>query len=61
MGPNSNTFTAWIAKQVPELELDLPFSAIGSGYVDYGKFVIGGTSIKLNNFQFIIYFRFVLV
>ena len=33
-GPNSNTFTAWIAKEVPELELDLPFSAIGSGYVD---------------------------
>jgi len=33
-GPNSNTFTAWIAKQVPELELDLPFSAIGSGYVE---------------------------
>ena len=33
-GPNSNTFTAWIAKQVPELNLDLPFSAIGSGYVE---------------------------
>lgn len=33
-GPNSNTFIAWIAKQVPALELDLPFSAIGSGYVD---------------------------
>lgn len=33
-GPNSNTFTAWIAEQVPELELDLPFTAIGSGYVD---------------------------
>lgn len=32
-GPNSNTFTAWIAKQVPELDLNLPFSAIGSGYV----------------------------
>ena len=31
-GPNSNTFTAWIGKEVPELELDLPFSAIGSGY-----------------------------
>jgi len=31
-GPNSNTFTAWIAKKVPELELDLPFTAIGSGY-----------------------------
>ena len=33
-GPNSNTFTGWIAKQVPELELTLPFSAIGSGYAD---------------------------
>ena len=33
-GPNSNTFTAWVGKQVPELELKLPFSAIGSGYVN---------------------------
>ena len=33
-GPNSNSFTAWVAKQVPELELRLPFSAIGSGYVN---------------------------
>jgi len=33
-GPNSNTFTAWIARQVPELGLELPFSAIGSGYAD---------------------------
>lgn len=31
-GPNSNTFTAWIARQVPQLKLSLPFSAIGSGY-----------------------------
>lgn len=31
-GPNSNTFIAWIARKVPELELALPFSAIGSGY-----------------------------
>lgn len=31
-GPNSNTFIGWIAKQVPQLQLDLPFSAIGSGY-----------------------------
>lgn len=31
-GPNSNTFTAWIARQVPGLHLKLPFSAIGSGY-----------------------------
>lgn len=33
-GPNSNTFTAWIAREVPALNLDLPLSAIGSGYVD---------------------------
>lgn len=32
-GPNSNTFTAWIARQVPELALDLPFTAIGSSYI----------------------------
>lgn len=31
-GPNSNTFTAWIVKQVPALDVDLPISAIGSGY-----------------------------
>lgn len=33
-GPNSNTFTAWIARAVPGLRLDLPLSAIGSGYAD---------------------------
>ncbi|PSJ45837.1 DUF3750 domain-containing protein [Zobellella taiwanensis] len=31
-GPNSNTFPAWIARQVPGLGLDLPLRAIGSGY-----------------------------
>lgn len=31
-GPNSNTFTAWIGKEVPQLNLQLPFSAIGKGY-----------------------------
>ena len=33
-GPNSNTFPAWVGLQVPELGLELPFSAIGSGYAD---------------------------
>lgn len=33
-GPNSNTFTAWVAQQVPALDLRLPFAAIGSGYAD---------------------------
>lgn len=31
-GPNSNTFTAWIAQQVPELGLNLPMRAIGRSY-----------------------------
>lgn len=31
-GPNSNTFTAWVAQKVPALGLSLPFAAIGSGY-----------------------------
>lgn len=32
-GPNSNTFVAWIARQVPELGLDLPTTAIGKDYL----------------------------
>lgn len=33
-GPNSNTFTAWVAREVPELGLRLPLRAIGKGYVN---------------------------
>lgn len=33
-GPNSNTFTAWISRAVPELKLDLPPTAIGKDYSD---------------------------
>ncbi len=32
-GPNSNTFTAWITRAVPELEADLPPTAIGKDYL----------------------------
>jgi len=32
-GPNSNTFVAWIARAVPELEVDLPATAIGKHYL----------------------------
>ena len=31
-GPNSNTFTAWITRAVPELQVDLPPIAIGKDY-----------------------------
>jgi hypothetical protein len=32
-GPNSNTFTAWIGRRVPELKLKLPLSAFGRNYL----------------------------
>jgi hypothetical protein len=32
-GPNSNTFTAWIARSVPELKVDLPATAIGKDFI----------------------------
>ena len=32
-GPNSNTFTAWIARSVPELQVDLPATAVGKDYI----------------------------
>src|SRR5882672_3831542 len=31
-GPNSNTFTAWIGRAVPELGIDLPATAIGKDF-----------------------------
>jgi hypothetical protein len=37
-GPNSNTFTAWIARAVPELEMDLPGTAIGKNYLGSSVF-----------------------
>jgi hypothetical protein len=33
-GPNSNTFVQWVGLQVPELGLEMPFRALGSGYAD---------------------------
>ena len=32
-GPNSNSFTQWIAEEVPELELELPTKAIGKSWM----------------------------
>ena len=38
-GPNSNTFTAYVARRVPELRLDLPPTAIGKDYLANGAFL----------------------
>jgi hypothetical protein len=32
-GPNSNTFTAFVTREVPELRVDLPPTAIGKDYL----------------------------
>lgn len=35
-GPNSNTFIAYLGREVPELRLDLPSTAIGKDYLPEG-------------------------
>ena len=36
-GPNSNTFTAHVAREVPELNVDLPTTAIGKDFLTNGS------------------------
>ena len=50
-GPNSNSFTAWVARQVPELRLDLPPTAIGKdflGPVSFAAAAPSGTGYQLS-------------
>jgi hypothetical protein len=43
-GPNSNTFTAFVARQVPELRLALPSNAIGKDFLPGGAVVAAAPS-----------------
>ena len=36
-GPNSNTFVAWLARELPELNLELPAHAIGKDWLPAGR------------------------
>ena len=50
-GPNSNTFTAYVGRRVPELRLNLPPTAIGKDYLANGAFVArapSGTGYQLS-------------
>ena len=50
-GPNSNTFTAYVARKVPELRLDLPPTAIGKDYLPDGAIAApspSGTGVQLS-------------
>ena len=38
-GPNSNTFVAWLGREIPELELTMPSLAIGKDWLPLGDFV----------------------
>ena len=52
-GPNSNTFTAYIGRQVPELQLHLPATAIGKDYPINGSVIDrspSGTGYQLSIF-----------
>src|SRR6185295_8025292 len=48
-GPNSNTFNAWVLRAVPELQADLPPTAIGKDYS--GKKLVGSAPSG-HGFQF---------
>ncbi len=50
-GPNSNTFTAFVARAVPELRLELPSNAIGKDFLPGGHIVArtpSGTGVQLS-------------
>jgi hypothetical protein len=51
-GPNSNTFTAFVLRQVPELRVDLPGHAIGKDYLGSSVFARtpSGTGRQANLF-----------
>ena len=52
-GPNSNTFMAYIGRQVPELRMDLPSNAIGKDYPTNGSIIDrtpSGTGYQLSMF-----------
>jgi hypothetical protein len=38
-GPNSNTFVAWLGREIPELELAMPALAIGKDWLPFGDFI----------------------
>jgi hypothetical protein len=52
-GPNSNTFTAYVGRAVPELRLDLPATAIGKDFIPGGApmaWAPSGTGVQLSLF-----------
>ncbi|MFT4728238.1 MAG: hypothetical protein ACI9UN_002745 [Granulosicoccus sp.] len=50
-GPNSNTFTAYVGRAIPELRLELPSNAVGKDFLPTGKLLAAapsGTGIQFS-------------
>lgn len=50
-GPNSNTFIGWLARAVPELQLELPVTAVGKDYLPEYRMIApapSGTGIQIS-------------
>lgn len=50
-GPNSNTFTAFVGRRVPQMQLNLPVTAIGKDYLANGSLLASapsGTGVQLS-------------
>ena len=50
-GPNSNTFVAHLARQVPQLRLELPSTAVGKDYLPHGALAArtpSGTGVQVS-------------
>lgn len=50
-GPNSNTFLAHVAREVPELRLDIPASAVGKDYRPWNRpvgYAPSGTGVQVS-------------
>jgi hypothetical protein len=54
-GPNSNTFTAYIARRIPEMKLVLPSNALGKDYIGNHFFarVPSGTGFQISLYGYI--------
>lgn len=55
-GPNSNTFTAWILREVPELGIEMPAEAIGKDYLPATRAIArtpSGTGLQVSLFGLI--------
>lgn len=58
-GPNSNTFVAFVARSVPELNLVMPPKAVGKDFLPWGNFIAKAPSGS--GYQFSIYGLFGLL